>query len=142
MIEAAWRAVKADPHWKKHFEELKRRMHPNQAIVTIAHHLLVVVWYVLTKHEPYRHYGSRLRYHYSPECIAYRVGAAHKYLTWSWSLDDEARLGLTHKQFAKYGLLRLGVQTDLTRFVRGKVARRIAPTDEVLARMAELGLSG
>ena len=33
MVEVAWRAVKADPHWKKYFEELKRRMHPNQAIV-------------------------------------------------------------------------------------------------------------
>jgi hypothetical protein len=29
-----WRAVKADQHWKKHFDELKKRMHPNQAIVT------------------------------------------------------------------------------------------------------------
>lgn len=32
--------MKAAPQWKKHFEELKQRMHPNQAIVVIAHHLL------------------------------------------------------------------------------------------------------
>jgi len=88
MVEVAWRAVKADPHWKKHFEELKRRMHPNQAIVTIAHHLLVVGWYVLKKHEPYRHY--------SPERIAY------KYLIWSWALDEERRQGMTRQQFARY----------------------------------------
>jgi hypothetical protein len=31
--------------------------------VTIAHHLLTMVWYVLTRHEPYGHY--------SPERIAY-----------------------------------------------------------------------
>jgi hypothetical protein len=56
--------VKADPYWKKYFEELKRRMHPNRAIVAIARHLLTVVWYVLTRHEPYSHY--------SPERIAYK----------------------------------------------------------------------
>jgi len=38
--------------------------------------------------------------------------------------------------------MKLGVQTDLTRFVRGKVARRIASREEVLALMTELGLSG
>jgi len=32
MVEVAWRAVKADPHWKKYFEELKKRMHSNQVI--------------------------------------------------------------------------------------------------------------
>jgi hypothetical protein len=61
-------------------------------------------------------------------------------LLWSWSLGDEARLGLTPKQFAKYSLLRLGVQRDVTSFMRGKVLRRIAPTDEVLTRAAELGI--
>ncbi len=63
MVEVAWRAVKADPHWKKYFTELKRRMHPNQAIVAIARHLLTMVWHVLTRHEPYNHY--------TPERIAY-----------------------------------------------------------------------
>jgi len=63
MVEVAWRAVRADPHWRRHIAELKQHMHTNQAIVTIAHHLLVVVWHVLTRHEPYRHY--------SPERIAY-----------------------------------------------------------------------
>jgi hypothetical protein len=55
-------------------------------------------------------------------------------------MGDEARLGLTPKQFAKYSLMRLGVESDLTEFMRGKVLRRIAPTEEVLARVAELGL--
>jgi len=74
-VEVAWRSVKADPHWKQHFKELKKRMHSNQAILIIAHHLLVVVWHVLINHEPYRHY--------SLERIAY------KYLTWSWAVDEE-----------------------------------------------------
>jgi hypothetical protein len=48
-------------------------MHKNQAIVAIARHLLTMVWYVLTRHEPYSHY--------TPKRIAY------KYLTWSRVLD-------------------------------------------------------
>jgi len=128
LVEAAWRAVRMSPVWKAKFENLKRRMRPNQAIVAIARKLLVAVWHVLVKEETDRHA--------SEEDLAWKM------LLWSWSLGDEARLGLTHKQFAKYALLRLGVQTDLTCFMRGKVPRRIAPKAEVLERMAELGLSG
>jgi transposase len=36
MVEVAQRAVKADPHWKRLFTELERRMHRNQAIVAVA----------------------------------------------------------------------------------------------------------
>lgn len=60
---------------------------------------------------------------------------------WSWDMDESARLGLTYKQFAKYALLKLGVETDITRFVRKDVPRRVASNAETLARMAELGLS-
>jgi len=125
LVEVAWRAVKADPHWKKYFEELKKRMHPNQAIVTIAHHLLVVVWYVLTKHEPYRHY--------SPERIAY------KYLTWSWALDEEQRQGMTRPQFARYYLMRLGIGNELKRVaLNPQFPYRLASVEEVLALRPEL----
>ena len=54
MVEVAWRAVKADHHWKKFFEELKRCMHKNQAIVAIVCQMLSIVWYVLSWHEPYK----------------------------------------------------------------------------------------
>ena len=128
MVEAAWRAVRMSPLWKSKFEELKRRMRPTQAIVAIARRLLVAVWHVLSKEETDRNA--------SEEDLAWKM------LLLSWSLGKEARLGLSQKQFAKYALLRLGVQSDLTSFMRGKVSRRIASTDEVLARMAELGLSG
>jgi hypothetical protein len=37
--------------------------------------------------------------------------------------------------------MKLGIETDITRFVRKNVPRRVAPRDEVLARMKELGLS-
>jgi hypothetical protein len=49
-------------------------------------------------------------------------------------------MGLTYKQFAKYALMKLGVETDITRFVRRNVPRRLAPTEEVLTRMAQLGI--
>jgi transposase len=125
MVEMAWRAVKADPHWKKHFEELKKRLHTNQAIVAIARHLLTVAWSVLTHHEPY--------HHYTPERIAY------KYLTWSWSLDEKQRQGLTRPQFARYYLMRLGIGSDLKRVaLNPEFPYRLASEEEVLALWPEL----
>jgi hypothetical protein len=125
MVEVAWRAVKADPHWKKYFEELQRRMHKNQAIVAIARHLLSMVWYVLTRHEPY--------HHYSPERIAY------KYLTWAWALDDEQRQGMTRPQFARYYLMRLGIGDDLKRVaLNPDYPYRLASVEEVLGLKPEL----
>ena len=128
MVEAAWRAVRMSPYWKEQYEKFLRRMRrPNQAIVVIARKLLVAVWHVLTKEET--------DVHASEEDLAYKM------LVLSWDLDENVRMGLTYKQFAKYALMRLGVQKDITRFVRKNVPRRIAPRDEVLARMTELGLT-
>ena len=130
MVEAAWRAVprSVSPYWKEQYEKyLKRMRRPNQAIVVVARKLLVAVWHVLSKEET----DERA----SEEDLAYKM------LLWSWSLSEEVRQGLTYKQFAKYALMRLGVQTDITRFVRGKVPRRIASKEEVLERLTELGLS-
>jgi transposase len=125
MVEVAWRAVKADPHWKKYFEELKRRMHPNQAIVAIARHLLTMVWYLLTRHDPYSHY--------SPERIGY------KYLTWSWALGEEQRQGMTGPQFARYYLMRLGIGNELKRVaLNPKFPYKLASVEEVLALWPEL----
>lgn len=58
-----------------------------------------------------------------------------------WSLSADIRLGLTYKQFAKYTLMKLGVENDLTRFVRKNVPRRLAPSEEDLVRMTERRLS-
>jgi transposase len=125
MVEVAWRAVKADPHWKKYFETLQKRMHKNQAIVAIARHLLTMVWYVLTRHEPYSHY--------SPERIAY------KYLTWSWALDEAQRQGMTRPQFARYYLMRLGIGNELKRVaLNPKFPYKLASMEEVLVLRPEL----
>jgi len=128
MVEAGWRAIRMSPFWKAEYEKHLRRMRkPNQAIVVIARKLLIAIWHVLSKEET--------DIHASEEELAYKM------LLLSWSLSEEVRRGLTYKQFAKYALMKLGVETDITRFVRRNVPRRLAPREEVLARMNELGLT-
>lgn len=128
MVEAAWRAIRISAYWKEQYEKYLRRMRkPNQAIVVIARKLLVAVWHVLSKEETDEHV--------SEEDLAYKM------LILAWDLDEDVRMGLSYKQFAKYALMKLGVETDITRFVRKSVARRVAPKAEVLARMEELGLT-
>lgn len=128
IVEAAWRAVGMSPFWKVEYEKHLRRLRkPNQAIMVVARKLLIAIWHVLSKEET--------GIHASEEELAYKM------LLLSWSLSEDVRMGLTYKQFAKYALMKLGVETDITRFVRRNVPRRLAPRDEVLMRMAELGLS-
>lgn len=128
LVEAAWRAIRISPYWKEQYEKyLKRMRQPQQAIVVIARKLLVAVWQVLTKEET--------DLHASEEDLAYKM------LVLAWDLDESARLGLTYKQFAKYALMKLGVETDITRFVRKNVPRCVASRAEVLARMEALGLT-
>jgi transposase len=128
MVEAAWRAVRMSPFWKAEYEKyLSRLRKKNQAIVVIARKLLVTIWHVLSKEET--------DIHASEDDLAYKM------LLLSWSLNENVRKGMTYKQFAKYALMKLGVENDITRFVRKNVPRRLAPRDEVLARMKELGLA-
>jgi transposase len=125
MVEAAQRAVKSDPVWKTRFQEMQKRMHRNQAMVAVARRLLELVWYVLTRRQPYRHF--------SQERIAY------KYLTWAWQMDEEARDGLTRQQFTRYYLMRLGIGHDLPRIALDpKHPRKIASEAELLALRPEL----
>jgi len=49
MVEAAWSAVRFDPHWRQRFAQLERKRGTNIAIVAIARKLLVVVWHLLAK---------------------------------------------------------------------------------------------
>jgi len=124
MVEAAWVAVRSNPYWKAQFKRLEKRMHKNKATVAIARRMLVSIWHILTKRETYRHFDE--------EDIAYKM------LIWAWAMDKRSRKGMTPQQFAKYGLLRLGIGQDLERIVRGGAPRRIAPTEEILALKPEL----
>lgn len=125
LVEAAQMAVKSDPLWKSRFQAMQKRMHRNQAIVAVARRLLEMVWYVLTRRQPYRHF--------SHERIAY------KYLTWAWQMDEEARDGLTRQQFARYYIMRLGIGHDLARIALDpKHPRKIASAAELLTLRPEL----
>jgi hypothetical protein len=125
LVEAALQAVKSDPLMKHRFNELQKRMHRNQAIVAIARHLLELIWYVLTRRQPYRGFTQ--------ERIAY------KYLTWAWQMKDAERDGLTRQQFARYYLMRIGIGKDLTRIALDpKHPYRLASEAEVLALCPEL----
>ena len=125
MVEVAWRCLKGNAYWKERFETFKKRMHPNQAITAVARHLLVIVWHVLSKQEPYRQITE--------ERIAY------KFLTWSWQLNDQQRDGLSRSQFVRYNLMRLDIGHDLERIaLNHKYPRMIAPVSEVLALKPEL----
>jgi transposase len=125
LVEAAQMAVKSDPLWKSRFQQMQKRMHRNQAIVAVARRLLELVWYVLTRRQPYRHF--------SQERIAY------KYLTWAWRMDETARDGLTRQQFARYYMMRLGIGHDLTRIALDpKHPRKIASEAELLVLRPEL----
>lgn len=124
MVEAAWRAKESDPYWKAQFKRLEKRMPKNKAIVSIARRMLVSIWHILTKRETYLHFDE--------EDIAYKM------LIWAWAMDKRSRKGMTPQQFAKYGLLRLGIGQDMQRIVRGGAPRRIAPTEEILALKPEL----
>jgi transposase len=124
MVEVAQRAVKADPHWKRFFSTLERRMHRNQAIVAIGRHLLTLVWFVLTRHEPYTH------------CSSERI--AYKYYTWSWQLNETQRKGLTRPQFVRYYLMRLGIGSELQRVALDpKHPHRLASETEILELMQD-----
>jgi transposase len=124
LVEAAWVAVRFDPFWKAQYQRLRVRMHPNKAIVAVARRLLVSIWHILTKREPYRHFDE--------ETIAYKM------LIWAQAIGEKARNDMTKQQFAKYGLLRLGIGQDLERIEKGGGPRRIAPAEEVLALRPEL----
>jgi len=124
LVEAAWRAVGSDPYWKAQHKRLEKRMPRNKAIVAIARRMLVSIWHILTKRETYHHFDE--------ETIAYKM------LIWAQAIGEEGRQGLTRQQFAKFGLLRLGIGKDLERIVKGGGPRRIAPTEEILALKPEL----
>jgi transposase len=125
LVEAAQMAVKSDPLWKQRFQEMQKRMHRNQAIVAVARRLLELVWYVLTRRQPYRHF--------SQERIAY------KYLTWAWRMEEDERDGLTRQQFARYYMMRLGIGHDLVRIVLDpRHPRKLASEEELQALRPEL----
>jgi transposase len=118
LVEAAWSAVRFDPHWQEQFERLAHRIGKQKAIVAIARKLLVVIWHVLTAAETDR------------RAAADRVAA--KLMIWAWQLGQQQRPGrLSTGQFIRFHLLKLGLGHDLNFIVRGG-AKRLIPSLEKL----------
>ncbi len=128
LVEAAWCAVRYSPHWRAEFKRLAGRMPENVAIVAIARKLLVVIWHVLTNQVADQHADEN------------RVAA--KFMRWSWALTQEQRDGLSSRLFVRRQLMRLQLGHDLTHFTYGRMPRRIASVDELLAACPELAASG
>jgi len=59
-------------------------------------------------------------------------------LTWAWHMEKPALNGMTHQQFAKYGLIRLGKGEHLTRIVKGGLRGELLHAEAVLALKPEL----
>lgn len=73
MVEAAWNAVRWEPHWRKVYERIKQR---RGAIVAIARKLLVVVWHLLHHQRQYQHLKPAI--------------FVRKLQEWAWRIGQDA----------------------------------------------------
>jgi transposase len=125
LVEAAWTAVRFDPHWQEQFERLAHRIGTHKAVVAIACKLLVVIWHVLTAAETDR------------RADADRVAA--KLMLWAWQVGQQQRPGrLSPGQFIRFHLLKLGLGDDLDYIVRGGVKRLIPSLQQLKADRPDL----
>jgi transposase len=125
LVEAAWSAVRFDPHWQEQFERLAHRIGKQKAIVAIARKLLVVIWHVLTAAETDR------------RADADRVAA--KLMLWAWQLGQQQRPArLSPGQFIRFHLLKLGLGDDLDFIVRGGAKRLIPSLEQLKADRPDL----
>ena len=61
LVQCALTAIKYDAHLRTFYERIKNRKGHAKAIVATAKELLVIIWYMLTRNEPYR-YMNKQRY--------------------------------------------------------------------------------
>ena len=66
MVEAARTAVRHDERMRRFYERVKRRRGDSKAIVAVACKMLKIIWFTLTRREPYqsrneRRYGVKLK---------------------------------------------------------------------------------
>jgi transposase len=113
LVEAAWIAVRYDPHWQEQFELLADRIGRQKAIVAIARKLLVIIWHVLTakvadrKAEPQQ--------------------VARYFITWGRQLRVKSTLGIKASDFARQQLDELKLGQDLERVAYGSVTYCLPP---------------
>jgi len=101
MVEAAWSAARAHPHWKREQKRLEPRLGRNKTIVAIARKLLVAVWHVLTN-------ACADRFAY-PELVA------RKFMQHAYRLGKANRpTGQTTGEYVRKHLDHLGLSADMT----------------------------
>ena len=115
MVQAAWHAVRTNPHWKREFARLEKRLGKQKAIVAIARRLLVAVWHVLSgecadRFADSRHVACSLFAH------AYRVGVRNL-------PNDMSALA-----FVRRHLDRLGMGMELTHLPWGSKTYKLPPS--------------
>lgn len=54
LVQAAQHARQHDPRFKAYYERVAKRRGPQKAVVAVAKEMLVVIWFMLTRREPYR----------------------------------------------------------------------------------------
>jgi transposase len=125
LVEAAWSAVRFDPHWQDQFDRLAHRIGKQKAIVAIARKLLVVIWHVLSAAETDRRADTDK--------------VAGKLMLWAWQLGQLQRPGrLSPGQFIRFHLLKLGLGDDLDFIIRGGVKRLIPSLEQLKADRPDL----
>jgi transposase len=60
LVQAAQHARQHDPRFKAYYERVARRRGPQKAVVAVAKEMLVVIWFMLTRREPYRDQNPQL----------------------------------------------------------------------------------
>lgn len=114
LVESAWMAVEHHPYWKEQFERLATRIGKKKAIVAIARKLLVIIWHVLSKQEADRH--------------ADQEKIARTLMEWARNKSTATRLGLSRLAFVRGELDRLGIGTEMERFVFGGRTFHLPPS--------------
>ena len=54
LVQAAQHARQHDPRFKAYYERVQKRRGPQKAVVAVAKEMLVVIWFMLNRREPYR----------------------------------------------------------------------------------------
>lgn len=61
LVQCALSAIRYDHHMRTFYERIKQKKGHGKAIVATAKEMLVIIWYMLTRHQLYR-YMNRVRY--------------------------------------------------------------------------------
>ena len=110
MVEAAWNAVRWEPHWQKVYERIKQRRGSGIAIVAVARKLLVVIWHLLHNHCQYYHLKAATFVRKLQEW-AWRIGRDH--------LPDDTSIEFVRRQLKLINFQSLAVR--LTTNKKGKL---------------------